>query len=70
MKDFISFKKIEERDRQLLVEKIILSIEFSNPYKNPIDKKTPQIIETVESNYKISRQVYQALFIDILLRFY
>ena len=69
MKDSISFKKIEERDRQLLVEKIILSIEFSNPYKNPIDK-TPQIIETVESNYKISRQVYQALFIDILLTFY
>ena len=69
MKDFISLKKIEERDRQLLVEKIILSIEFSNPYKNPIDK-TPQIIETVESNYKISRQVYQALFIDILLTFY
>ena len=69
MKDSISFKKIEERDRQLLVEKIILSIEFSNLYKNPIDK-TPQIIETVESNYKISRQVYQALFIDILLTFY
>ena len=69
MKDSISFKKIEERDRQLLAEKIILSIEFSNPYKNPIEK-TPQIIEPVESNYKISRQVYQALFIDILLTFY
>ena len=30
MKDSISLKKIEERDRQFLVEKIIHSIEFSN----------------------------------------
>ena len=28
-------------------------------------KKIPEIIETVESNYKTSRRVYQALFIDI-----
>ena len=39
MKDSISLKKIEERDRQFLVEKIIHSIEFSNPYKNPTEKK-------------------------------
>ena len=38
MKDSISLKKIEERDRQFLVEKIIHSIEFSNPYKNPTEK--------------------------------
>ena len=47
-----------------MVEKIIHSIEFSNPYEDPTEKKA-EIIETVESNYKISRRVYQALFIDI-----
>ena len=47
-----------------MVEKVIHSIEFNNPYENPTEKN-PEIIETVESNYKISRQVYQALFIDI-----
>ena len=46
-----------------MVEKIIHSIEFSNRYQNPTEKKS-EIIETVEGNYKISRQVYQALFID------
>ena len=46
-----------------MVEKIILSIEFSNRYQNPTEKN-PEIIETVEGNYKISRRVYQALFID------
>ena len=49
---------------QFLVEKIINSIEFSNPFENPIEKKT-EIIETVESNYKISRRVSQARFTDI-----
>ena len=64
MKDSLSLKKIEERDRQFLVEKIMHSIEFSNPYQNPTEK-IRQIIETVESKYKISRRVYQALLIDI-----
>ena len=60
---FYQFEKIEDRDRPFLVEKIIHSIELSNPYENPTDKK-PEIIQTVESNYKISRQVDQTLFID------
>ena len=47
-----------------MVEKIIHSIEFNNPYENPTEKN-PKIIEAVESNYKISRWVYQVLFIDI-----
>ena len=41
MKDSISLEKLEERDRQFLVEKIIHSIEFSNLYKTPI-VKTPR----------------------------
>ena len=47
-----------------MVEKIIHSTEFSNLYENRTEKE-PETIETVESNYKISRRVYQALFIDI-----
>ena len=46
-----------------MVEKIIHSMEFSNPYKNPTEK-TPEIIQNVENNYKIPRWVYQDLFID------
>ena len=64
MKDSISLKKIEERDSQFLIEEIIHSIDFSNPHKNPTEKN-PDITGTVESNYKISRWVYQALFIDV-----
>ena len=32
-------KKLEERDRQFVVEKIIHRIEFKNPCENPIEKK-------------------------------
>ena len=63
MKDSIGFKRIEGRDRQFLVENIIHSIEFNNPHEASI-KKT-EIINTVESNYKISRQVYQSAFVDV-----
>ena len=47
-----------------MVEKIIHSTEFSNLYENRTEKE-PETIETVESNYKISRRVYQALFVEI-----
>ena len=36
LKDSIGFRKIEEGDRQFLVEK--LSVEFSNPYENSTEK--------------------------------
>ena len=38
VKDEVGMKKIEERDRQFLVEKIIHCVEFSNPYENSIKK--------------------------------
>ena len=38
MKDSISLKKIKKTDRQFLVEKIIHSTEFSDPYENPTEK--------------------------------
>ena len=37
LKDSTGFRKIEEGDRQFLVEK--LSVEFSNPYENSTEKK-------------------------------
>ena len=64
LKDSIGLKKIEERNEQFLVEKIIHSIEFQNPYTNSVEQK-PEIIDTVETNYKIARRVYQDLYLDI-----
>ena len=64
VKDLIALKKIEERDRQFLVEKIIHAAEFKNLYENSIKKKF-EIIDTVESNYRIKRRVYQHLHADI-----
>ena len=40
VKDEVGMKKIEERDRQFLIEKIIHDVEFSNPYENSIEKKS------------------------------
>ena len=57
-------KKIEEKDRQLLTEKIIHNVENENPYVTSTEEK-PQIMEEIEKNYKICRRVYQSLFIDV-----
>ena len=38
LKDEVGIEKIEERDRQFLVEKIINGVELSNPYENSIKK--------------------------------
>ena len=64
LKDSIGLKKIEERDRQFLIENIIHSVEFKNWYKNSVEKKR-KIIETVEIKYKIIIRVYQNLYADI-----
>ena len=64
MVDSIGMQKIEEKNKQFLIEKIIHGIEFKNPYNIEIEKK-PEIIKTVESNYRIARSVYQQLYIDI-----
>ena len=44
VKDSISLKKIEERDQQFLVDKIIHAVEFKNLWENSIEKK-PEIID-------------------------
>ena len=64
VKDSIGLKKVEERDRQFFVQKIIHAVEFKNLYENSIDKK-PEIIDTVENNYRIIRWVYKHLYADI-----
>ena len=47
-----------------MVEKIIHVVEFANPYENSVEKK-PEILDTVESNCRIMRRVYQSLYSDI-----
>ena len=49
--------------KRFLIEKIIHSVEFKNLYENSIEKK-PEIIETVENNYKITIRVYQHVYGD------
>ena len=61
MKDSAVLKKIEDKNKRLLVEKIIHDVEFGN--KNQIKS---EIVETLESNYKVSRRVYQQLYYDII----
>ena len=64
MTDSVAMQKIEEKSKQFLVEKVIHGIEFQNPC-NITTEKDPEIIETVERDYKIARRVYQKLWIDI-----
>ena len=63
-KDSIGLKKIEERNKQFSVDKIIHSGEFQNPYTNSVEQK-PEIIDIVETNHRIARRAYQDLYLDI-----
>ena len=63
-KDNFSLKTFEGRDRQFLIEKLIHNIEFKDHYQNSTEIK-PEIIETIENNYKVNRHVYQSLLSDI-----
>ena len=62
-KDSYGLKKIEEKDWQFLIEKIIHGIEFENAYEISVEKK--KYIDKVEKYYKLSRRFYQSLFLDI-----
>ena len=57
-------KKVEEKNKQFLIEKIIHGVEFENFYQSNLEKK-PEIMETIESNYKVARRVYQYLYYDL-----
>ena len=47
-----------------MIGKIIRGIEFNNPYDISSEKKL-EIIDTVQKNYRISRHVYQSLFVNV-----
>ena len=64
LKDSVGLKKVEDRNKQFLIEKVIHSVELQNPYTNSIEQK-PEILDIVETNYKIARSIYQDLYIDI-----
>ena len=66
MLDTVGMQKIAEKSKQFLIEKIIHSVEFENPYFIEIEKKKKtEIIETVESNYRVARKVCQQLYLDV-----
>ena len=60
----VGLQKVEEKSKQFLIKKIIHGVEFGNPYLIEVEKK-PETIETIESNYRIAKRVYQQLYIDI-----
>ena len=62
MLDTVGMKKFEEKNNQFLMEKIILGVELENAYQKEIK---PEILETIEDNYKVQRRVYQYLYFDI-----
>ena len=47
-----------------MIEKIIYGVEFENLYKSDPERK-PEIMSTIEGNYRIARRVYQQLYINI-----
>ena len=63
MLDTVGLQKVEEKNKQFLLEKIIHGIEFENLYPTDSERK-PEIISTIEGNYRIARRVYQQLHLD------
>ena len=62
MLDTVVMQKVEEKNNQFLIEKIILGVVFENAYQQ---EKKPEILETIEGNYKVARRVYQYPYFDI-----
>ena len=69
MLDSVGLKKVEDKNKQFLIEKIIHGVEFENLYQSNPEKK-PGMMETTESNYKVTRRVYQYLYYDIAELFF
>ena len=63
MLDTVGMEKVEEKNKQFLLEKIIQGVESENLYSTD-SEKGPEIISTIEGNYRIARRVYQQLHID------
>ena len=62
--DIVGLQKIEEKDKQFLIEKIIYEVEKKNQYVIETEKN-PGIIIEIEKNYRICRRVYQSLFVEV-----
>ena len=58
--DTVGLQKVEQKNKQFLLEKIIHGIEFENLYATDSERK-PEIMSTIEENYRIARRVYQQL---------
>ena len=64
VRDKIDFQKVEEKDKQFLIENYTRKIENKNPYETKTEKE-PEIMLEIEKNYRVCRCVYQALFYEI-----
>ena len=62
MLDTVDLQKFEQKNKQFLLEKIIHGIEFENLYATDSERK-PEIVSTIEDNYRIARRVYQQLYL-------
>ena len=60
----IGLQKIEEKDKQFLIEKIIAKIEYKNTYEIKTEKE-PEIMLEIEKDYRVCKRLYQALFYEI-----
>ena len=65
MLDTVGLQKVEQKNKQFLIEKIIHDIEFENLYATDSERK-PEIMSMIEGNYRIAREVYQQLHLDII----
>ena len=62
--DTVSVEKIEKKNKQFLIEKLIHGVEFEDLYATNPERK-PEILQTMEGNYRTLRRVYKQLHIDI-----
>ena len=60
MLDSKAMEKLGDKNKQFMIQ----GIEFENAYQSNPQQK-PEMIRTIESNYRITRRAYQQLFIDI-----
>ena len=54
MLDSIGLKKLKEKNKQFLLEKIIHEVEFENLHATDSERK-PEIMSTIERNYRIAK---------------
>ena len=64
VKDDTGVIKTEEKKQPIFERKIIGVVGKNNPYVIRMGK-TPEIMLELEKNYRLSRRVYQSLFVDI-----